>query len=160
MSANNKLLSAIVSVVLGVLLIIMQKDVISFALTLIGIALIVSAVMDFSKQATQNGIIKAVIGAVIIAFGWLFVSAAVYILAAILVLQGILQIVDTYKLHSSLPGGAQKAFSYSKPVISLLAGICLLFNQGGTISWVFIVCGILLVAEGVIALAGYKSNPQ
>ena len=45
---------------------------------------------------------------------------------------------------------------YAKPVIGLAAGICLLLNQGGTVSWVFIFTGIVFIAEGIMMLAECK----
>lgn len=155
---KNSIITLIALIVLGALLIILKSDVISFALTLIGIALILAAMIDFSQQMTHIGVVKAVAGIVVIIFGWVFVSVALYILAIVLIIQGVFQIIDTYRLRSVMPKGIRKTFSYLSPVASVLAGICLMFYQGGTISWIFVLSGLLLVIEGILSLANWKNE--
>ena len=46
---------------------------------------------------------------------------------------------------------------YIKPVIGMAASVCLIFNQGGTVAWVFVVTGIIFVIEGILNSHGlYK----
>lgn len=151
MKDMNKSVLAVLYIILGILFICMKGDVISLAMTLVGIALLLSSLPDFKNKALTPAIIKAVAGVCIIVFGWAFVSLALYVLAVILILQGGMQLWTLLK-GSRPAGGAQQILAYVMPAASLLAGICLLFNQGGTISWVFILTGILLLVEGVSAL--------
>ena len=143
--------AAIASVVLGILLIILKNDVISIALTVLGAAVLISAIVDFTGKRTNSAVIQAVIGVCILVFGWVFVNLALYVFAAALLIVGLLQIVDIGKSGAGCPAKAGLTV-YLKPAVTVLAGACLLLNQSGTIAWVFVVSGILLIAEGVLEL--------
>lgn len=159
MNKKESMITSLISIVLGLLLIIMKGEVISLALTILGVAVLVSAIVDFANKWTNTGIVKAVIGVCILVFGWVFINLALYVLAAAIIIMGLLQISNNYKyapVEITLKG---KIFLYAKPALTVLAGGCLLFNQGGTINWIFIVTGILLIVEGVLELAGaFKSE--
>ncbi len=143
--------AAIASVVLGILLIILKNDVISIALTVLGAAVLISAIVDFTGKRTNSAVIQAVIGVCILVFGWVFVNLALYVFAAALLIVGLLQIINIGKSGAGRPAKAGLAV-YFKPAVTVLAGACLLLNQSGTIAWVFVVSGILLIAEGVLEL--------
>lgn len=158
MDKKESMMTSIISIVLGLLLIVMKGEIISLALTVLGVAVLVSAGVDFANKWMNTGIVKAVIGVCILVFGWVFVNLALYILAAAIIIMGLLQISNIYKyapVEITLKG---KILLYAKPALTVLAGGCLLFNQGGTIDWIFIVTGILLMVEGVLELAdAFKS---
>lgn len=159
MNKKESMITSLISIALGILLIIMKGEVISLALTILGVAVLVSAIVDFANKWTNTGIVKAVIGVCILVFGWVFINLALYVLAAAIIIMGLLQISNNYKyapVEITLKG---KIFLYAKPALTVLAGGCLLFNQGGTMNWIFIVTGILLIVEGVLELAGaFKSE--
>ena len=114
-------------------------------MTIMGVALIISSILDLIRKQGSQSIIKLVIGAVVIVFGWTLVSAALYIMAAVLLINSVMQISTIAKMTKGFN------LSYLQPIMSLIVAICLLFNQGGTISWVFVVSGVCLIIEGVIA---------
>ena len=152
MNKKECIVSAVVSIVLGVLFIVLKNDVISVALTVFGVLLLCAAVFDFIHGFVSLGIVKAVLGGCVLVFGWAFVNLALYILAAAVILTGLLQIVNTHK--GMLVGFTfgEKCLLYLKPVVTVIAGACLLFNQGGTVAWVFLATGVLLVAEGILEI--------
>lgn len=80
MKKNESIVSAIISIVLGFMLTIMKSEVISIAITILGIAILISAIIDFLNKLTNAAIIKGVIGICILVFGWMFVNLALYIL--------------------------------------------------------------------------------
>lgn len=147
MRLSNKLIPSIMTIIIGALFIMLGKEVISVALTVVGVALIISAITDFSGKNNTAGIIKLIIGVVVIAFGWLFVSLALYVMAVALLISGVLQLYG----RITEKGGAS-AWKYVGPCISVVVAICLLFNQGGAISWMFTVAGIFLIIEGALQL--------
>lgn len=153
MERKENIVSSVIFIVLGLMLIIMKGDVISLAITLLGLAVLISAVVDFIDKLTNMGIVKAVVGVCILVFGWVFVNLALYLLAAAIIIMGLLRITNTHKLIPVNLTLKEKIFVYAKPVAMVLAGVCLLFNQGGTIAWIFVLSGILLVLEGVLELA-------
>lgn len=153
MYKQQNTITAITSIILGLLLVIMKGEVISIALTIAGIAILLSAVSDFTHQMTNLGIIKSVIGVCILIFGWMFINLALYILAAAIIIMGLLKMSNMSKGIPVNLTMKEKGILYIKPLLTVLAGVCLLFHQGGAIDWVFTITGVLLVAEGVMDLA-------
>ena len=148
----NKLISAILTILLGVLLIVKKADVISIGITVLGIALLVSAILDFVRKKVVSGVIKIVLTILFVVLGWTLIEIALYILAAFLLIFGVLDIIGKItgkKLPKSLFG---KIIAFVEPVISIAAGVCLLFAQGETLVWVFILTGIVLLVNGILAL--------
>ena len=152
MKTSNKLLSAVLTIALGILFIILKSDVVSIAMTLLGVALIISGVIDLLHKLIAPGIVKAVIGVAVIVFGWTLMSIAIYIMAALILAFGVVQLVQAIKEKQN--NTMKKLLSFIEPALMVIVACCLLFNQGGTIAWVFIVAGVVLIIEGVIALIG------
>ena len=78
-------------------------------------------------------------------------SAVLYLLAAILLIAGILM------LYEQIKRGACKELwrticAYAVPAVFIFIGLLLMFNQGNTVKWVFILSGILTVIEGGLLL--------
>lgn len=157
---QNKLISALLMTVLGVLFIIFKNDVIGVALTVLGVLLVVQAVLDFVHKAYVSGVIRAVMGALILVFGIgnLLVTVALYIIAAVLLIYGILQLIGALKAITKKSKLFAKIFAFVEPAICLFVSICLLFNQGGTVAWVFIIAGVFLIIDGVLALIDCVAN--
>ena len=84
MTKKQKILVAIATIVLGALFIILKKDVISIAMTIIGALLVVEGVFSIIKKAIAYGVIMIIIGALIITFGWLYAIIVIYIASALL----------------------------------------------------------------------------
>ncbi|MBE6533873.1 MAG: hypothetical protein E7678_02755 [Ruminococcaceae bacterium] len=150
--STSKLIAAILMTVLGIMFIILKGDVISIGMTVLGIMLIVQAVLDIFSKKYVSVVIKAVIGILIIVMGWLFVTVALYIMAAVLLIYAILQLFDVIRALPKLKTVLAKVVGFIQPAVYLAISLCLLFNQGGTISVVFIIAGIFLIIQGVLAL--------
>lgn len=152
---SQKLLYAILTIVLGILFIVFKNDIIGVAMTILGVALIISAILDLVHKQIAPCVIKAVVGIVIIVFGWTLMSAALYVMAALVLIYGILLLYQTIKNYKEIPEISDKVLSFVKPIVLTVIGICLLFNQGGTIAWVFILSGGFFIVEGIISLIQY-----
>ena len=150
---SARLLSAVLTILVGVLFLLWKGAVVSVAMTVIGVLLIVSAIMSLVRKNYTACVISAVFGALIIGFGWLFLSVALYVLAAILLIYGILLLIEIAKRGFRRMGTLALIVRVAQPVICILVGGCLFFNQGGTVDWVFILSGLFLMVEGVLALA-------
>ena len=153
MRRTEDIISAIISMLIGVMLVVMKGQVVSIAITVFSVIVMIYAVIDLVNKLTNSAIAKAVIGVCLLIFGWVFVSVALYLLAAGIIIFGLLRIVNMHKILPEDLTHDQKLFAYIRPAITVLAGICLLFNQGGAVDRVFILTGILLVAEGVLDVA-------
>lgn len=158
MKFNDKLITAIAAIVVGVLFIALKGDVLSIAFTVLGAALIVMGILDAAKKDSKSGTVKIVAGLVTVLLGWTLVSITLYIVAALMILYCLMNLVSSLKTDGYSMSTVQKLRTYAKPVIGLAAGICLLLNQGGTVSWVFIFTGIVFIAEGIMMLAECKNN--
>lgn len=150
---QNDLAFAAVSLVLGILLVFMKGSVISIALTVAGVALIISAVFDILHSKTTPAIIKGVIGVCILVFGWLFINLALYIVGGFMIASGLMQIIGRSNKNSVRYSQKQETIELIKSIALILTGACLLFNQGAAIDWVFIVTGALFIVQGVLGLA-------
>ena len=146
MKFSDRLVIAILAIVLGALFIAYKSAVISIAMTVLGITLIALSVVDFVNKDDLHGVINAVSGIVAIVFGWLLVSVALYVLAVLLIVYGAVSIYKLFNANCKVP------LEFLPHALCLLIGLCLLFNQGGTIAWVFIVSGVALIVHGVITL--------
>ena len=150
---GNGLVTAVSLMLIGILFIIFKSDVISIAMSLIAAVLIVMGIFSLVLKNFVSGVIKIVLGGLVLAAGWLIVEVALYIFAAILLVSGI---IDLYKLSKiktdkfTLP----VLMHIVQPIIYVLVAFCLFFNQGGTLSWVFTVSGIFFIVDGVVALIG------
>lgn len=149
---QNKLIGALLLTVLGILFLIWKGGVISIAMTVLGVMLIVQAVLDLIAKNYVPCVVRGVLGVVIIVFGWAFVTVALYIMAAVLLIYGILQLIEAIKAYPKQKNAVSKIVGFIQPAVCILISVCLLFNQGGTISWVFIIAGIFLIVQGVLGL--------
>ena len=149
---SAKLLSAILTILLGVLFLIWKGTIVRAVITGIGILLIVAAVMSLIRKDHTSCVICAVFGALIIAFGQLFLSAAFYVLAAVLLIYGILLLIEIAKRGLMRVGVRGAIIRIAQPLLCILAACCLLLYQGDTVDWLFILSGLFLMVEGVLAL--------
>ena len=152
-NSSNELLTAAALIIIGLLFIMFKGGVISIAMSLIGITLIVLGILDVLRQRVVSGIVKLVFAALVMLAGWLFITLALYVLGAFLLIAGAGQLVALSKLKfKKLTLGV--AMHFVQPIIYILVAICLFFNQGGAINWVFTVSGILLLVDGIVGLIG------
>ena len=150
---SNELLTAIALILIGGLFIIYKGEVISIAMSLIGITLVVLGIIDILRSRVVSGVVKLVFAALVVLAGWLFVTLALYVLGAFLLIAGITQLIALSKLKIkklTLPA----VMNIAQPIIYILVAICLFFNQGGAISWVFILSGVFLILDGIAGIIG------
>lgn len=153
MKLTNKSITAIAAIVVGLMFLVMKGEVISLAMTALGIAIVVMGILDLVKNKSKGGLAKIIAGALVIAFGWLFVNIALYVIAALMIVYCLGNLLTTLKTDGYPMSTVQTLRTYAKPVIGLVAGVCLFFNQGGTVSWVFVLTGIIFVVEGILMLS-------
>ena len=156
MKITNKLIMGILAVVVGVMFVIMKGEVLSIALTLLGAAAIVMGVQDIVRNAKNSGIVKVIVGAAVILLGWLLVDITLIVIAVLMILFCGMNLIGSLKTDGYPMSTVQTIRTYAKPVLGLIAGICLLFNRGGTVAWVFTLVGIVFVIEGIMMLIESK----
>lgn len=153
MKRTEKLIAAIATVAVGILLIVLKEATVQIITSIVGVLLIVLGVLDWISRDTRFGALKILIGIALLAFGWLVDVAVLYIAAICLFIVAIWWIYELWRtrLVRSLCGTA--VFLYAQPVLLLLIGLFLLFHQLENSGWVFITAGILTTVEGAMLFA-------
>ncbi len=147
----RKILIAIVTILIGVLFIFGDRgQLLNWLVTGAAICLLITAIADLIQGFVPLFVVKVVIGVAMILLSWLVVQVVLYVIAILLILYGILGILQV--LVSPIPGGWRKILAIISPILTLAIGICLFFNQGAAINWVFLVGGILLILDGIFSL--------
>jgi len=156
MKKTEKLIAALATMALGILLLIMKGNMISILMTVVGVALIVLGVIDLINKAVPLGVVKIVVGVLIILFGWVLVSAVLYIMGALLIVVGILVLYELIKNRTKLLfHDWASVLKYAKPVVCILIGLLLFFSG---FEWIFIIAGIITVIEGALILVDALKN--
>lgn len=152
MKKSEKLISAALTIALGVLLMILQGEIISIAMTVLGVGLLVLGVFDLVKKSVPPAVVKLVVGVVVIVCGWTIVGAVLYVVAALLLIAGVLLLYEKIKARVYCVNFFHTLCEYAVPSIFIVIGLLLLFNQGNTVNWVFIASGAFTVTEGGLLL--------
>lgn len=157
---SEKLIEGALTILLGILFLILRGEVIPVAMTILGVVLIVMAVLDLLDHQTFPAIVKAVFGVVVLIFGLALTTAALYILAAVLLIWGIYELYAKLKIRLKGNSVWLTVLLYIAPILNILLGLLLLFNQSGTVAWIFIVVGVLLIIDGVMLLCDAFSRKK
>lgn len=152
MKKTEKVVVALLTLLLGIALLILRGSLISVLMTVIGIVFIAFGIIQWLRGQIVLAIIKAVIGIVLIICGWAVVSAVLYVLAAAVMITGILLLYEQIKNQHCGATLLQKIAAFAYPIVCILIGFFLLFNEGNEAQWVFIVSGSLTVLEGGLLL--------
>ena len=152
MKKSEKILAAILTMVIGVLLIAMQGDFIGILMTIAGVCLLVLGVVDMCSHALPSAVVKIVSGILVILCGWTLVEAVLYIVSALLLIAGILLLCDKLKKKVRCVSIWHTLLEYATPIVCILIGGLFLFHQTLAIELVFILGGILALLEGAVLL--------
>lgn len=152
MKKTEKVVVALLTLLLGIALLILRGSLISVLMSVVGIVFIAFGIIQWIKGQIVLAVIKAVIGIVLIICGWTVVSAVLYVLAAAVMITGILLLYEQLKNQGCGATLLQKIAAFAYPIVCILIGFFLLFNNGNEAQWVFIVSGSLTVLEGGLLL--------
>ena len=152
MKKTEKVVVALLTLLLGIALLILRGSLISVLMSVVGILFIAFGIIQWIKGQIVLAVIKAVIGIVLIICGWTVVSAVLYVLAAAVMITGILLLYEQLKNQGCGATLLQKIAAFAYPIVCILIGFFLLFNNGNEEQWVFIVSGSLTVLEGGLLL--------
>ena len=153
MKTSEKIVSAIVTMALGVLLLVLKGEFISILMTVVGVSLIVLGVLDIFYRLVPPAVVKIVVGSLIILCGWVIVEVVLYIVAAILLIVGILMLYDKIKKKLYCRNILQTIIEFAVPALFILIGFMFLFHQGKAVNLVFVISGVLTIMEGGVLLA-------
>ena len=158
MKKTERIIAAVLTMVVGILLIAMQDKFIGILMSIAGACLIVLGVVDLCHRYVPPAVIKIVSGILIIVCGWALVEAVLYIVSAMLLIAGILVLYDKIKKHVRCESLFRTVLEYALPSVFILIGCLLLFHQTVALEIIFVLTGILTLIEGAILLVEAFEN--
>lgn len=151
MKKSEKIIAAVLTMVVGILLILLKDNFIGVLMSVIGLGLIVFGVVDILEKLIPPAVVKIVGGVLTIICGWWVVEAVLYVLCAILLMCGILLLYDKIKRKVWCDTWLYIVCEYATSVVCIIIGVLLLFHQSLAINFIFISSGILtLIAGGIL----------
>ena len=160
MKKSEKITAAILTMVVGVLLILMKDNFIGVLMSVIGLGLIVFGIVDVIENAIPPAVIKIVGGVLTIVCGWWLVEAVLYVLSAVLLICGILLLYDKIKRKIWCDSFLTAVCEYAVSVVCIAVGILLLFHQNLTVNFIFVSSGLLTLIVGGIMLFDVCSREE
>lgn len=151
----NKLLTSIVTIIIGVLLITLKSSIVIIAVTIFGLYLIVVGILDIIKKSDLvNGLVKIAVGVVAAVLSWLIVAIASLLLGVVLIINGVTQLLEVLK--SKKPKGLLATLLvFAAPIVSIIGGLCLCGAWGELALTMYVIAGIVVILNGVISLVDY-----
>ena len=123
----DKLISALFTIALGILLCLFKQTMLQIIVTLMGALIVLLGILDITRRKDYPmGIIKIIIGIAVIVFAWVFVTLAFIILGIILIAYGVFQLINLLK--DRLPR-APLLIGVVNSVVIVVAGICCFFAE-------------------------------
>ena len=158
MRKTSAILSALMTLGLGVLCIILKASVIDVAITVLGIVFLVVGIIDLIGKNIVAGVIKTALGVAVLWFGLgdLIEKIGFVILGIVLLIYGVLElikrIVALVKKHSKRVWA--KVIGIIEAALWIVGAIFLITNTGTAVEWVVIAVGVLFIVDGVLGLVG------
>ena len=144
----DKLISAICTIALGVLLCIFKQTMLQITITIMGILVMVLGILDITRRKDYPmGTIKIIIGVLAIIFAWLIVSITFIVLGIILIVYGVFLLVNLFK--DRLPR-LPFMIGLINALVIVGVGVCCFFAE--SVALMFMVIGIIFIVEGIISL--------
>ena len=152
MKKSERIIAAILTMVVGVLLIALKGKFIGVIAAVAGVALVVLGIVDLFGGSVPPAVIKIAVGVLIVVCGFAVVRAVVYVIAAALLIAGTLFLYDKLKNGVRCMETPHKICEIIIPSVCLLIGVLLLFHNVKLMNLLLIICGILSLVEGGLIL--------
>ena len=156
MRKTSAIISALMTLGLGVLCILLKSDVVDVAIKVLGVVLLVVGIIDLIGKNIVAGVIKTALGVAVLSFGLgaLIKDLALLILGIVLLIYGILELVK--RLLALIKRGGKRIWAKVLGIVEsalwVVGAIFLLTNTGTAVDWVIIAVGVLFIIDGVIGL--------
>ena len=154
MKKMSRFVSAFMTLSLGILFLILKTDVIGIAITVLGLALILKAVLDIITLKIFSGVLKAVLGIAVLVIGWWLIDMAVLILGVALLVFGALRFLKAVFGKKRRVKRWKIIIDLIEPVLCVIGALFLITSRGSAIEWAVLVAGVMLVIDGILALVG------
>ena len=154
MKKTSNLISAIMTLVVGILCLVLKQGVVTIGLTGLGVVLLGTAVLELVRQNITSGVIKAVLGIAVLIVGYLLMDIALKVIGIVILVYGVLELVK--RIVAVVKGQSGKLWTtilgFIYPALCVVAAFFLIVSTGAAVYWAVIVAGVLFIVEGVIAL--------
>ena len=143
---SYQICTGLFSIITGLMLALLRGSVLNLIITVIGIGFIISPFAFGVKHITKFSLLKIIVGICTIAFGNTYINLSLYILGIALIVLGIFHFTSLRTVHNKI--NRYTIISFIRPVLTLTAGVLIIFNPMTSIESLFLLCGILLTAGG------------
>ncbi len=152
MKKSEKVIAAVLTMIIGALLIALKGKFVGVVAVVVGVSLIVLGIVDIFGTGVPPAVIKIVLGVIVIVCGFSVVRAVVYVISAALLIVGSLLLYDKLKNGLRCMDLPQRICEIAIPSVCLFIGILLLFHSVKLMNMIFVICGILSLIEGGLIL--------
>lgn len=142
------IISGLFSIVTGLMLVLLRGGALGTLLTVVGIGFIASGLLGV-KRIGKMSIMRIIIGICTIVFGNTYINLSLYILGIAIIVFGVFKFKNYVSTYKRVRTFLRMLTTYIRPILIIAAGICVLFNPMGSIESLLVICGILLIVEGV-----------
>ena len=144
--STNTVLAAVLFILIGILFVAFRSGLLGWALTVSGILAIAYGIYLIIKKDIVLGIIVVILGVALILGGWLFLEIILIVFGIALIAYGIKGLV------TALQAKSKSFFAILVSCLTIVAGILFVVSKWAILDWMFIVIGIVLIVDGVMAL--------
>ena len=141
---KSELYPSLLNIIIGALLVIFRSQTLGWAMTIVGLVFIISAIPDLLKKNWAGGAVNLIIGLSILILGWVAAQIVLLVLGILIAIKGVVDLIDILKK------GKNSVLEILFPVLSIVVGIMLAFGNG--LDVVIIIVGIILIINGVVGL--------
>ena len=141
---KNNLINCAIYAVIGLLLIIFKSSSLGILMTLIGVLLIATGILDVvNNQDKTKGIVEIVIGLVIIICGWMIANIVLLIFGILLIIKGAIECYQKYKLgiNAILPA-----------IVNIVIGVILVIARWTLIDVFCVIAGVIFIIDAILML--------
>lgn len=152
---KNKLIVAVVSIIAGIVLVIMQKQALDSVIRVVAWGLLITAaayaVLYFTgkedKDEVQLGyaLLSGIGGLVLLLLGGKLLNIFPVLAGLAMIAGGVVGLI-----------GAGRKEGYIAPVLVILLGLLIVFHPGGTLNAIVLIIGIGLIVNGVSDLISIR----
>ena len=139
----SALIYALIYIIVGILFCIYKGAVAKWIVIAIGILLIAQGVLDMVNRRLIQGVLEAAVGVLAIVFAAAVAKYAIIVLGVILLLWAVLRLFDSTK---------KSPLALLYIVGAIVLGVLMVVKPFHTVSWFFLLLGILLIIEGILCL--------
>ena len=140
--------SPILYLILGILLMIFKMQMLSWAMTLAGIAFVVMGVLDIINKRSKSGVLNIALGVIILVVGWTILNIVLLVLGVLIAAKGVMDLIEVLKRKK------RNALKVILAALTIALGVALaLGDLLGNLIWIV---GLFLVIDGALGLLGAK----